>query len=405
LVDQSQDHAAFASLVLEKGGVRIGKDGLAEVYDSPDNMQNVFQIITDKLGKRLGSADLAMQVAHNAGIAQRADEINKFNAGIEAQAQAAEKKGNKAAAQKLRDQKVTVRASQEEIAAGLEAIKTYPEIKEALDMFARFNDGLIDFMVQTGRINEGTAQNWKANTGYVPWTRVEEEVNNFEVEPVRGKVGLLNIGKLPILDKEGSTKEISNIFDNMIGHTSWVVRTALTARAANAVAEDLPDAVELKTDDELQRELKNNRSRVVFTYKNGERTPYLLGSGADMAAFMIAPDILPGIVKPFKSFADILRNFVTHMPAFALGQLIQDGTYRGMLLSGVERPFSIPPKVFKNFFEILTGQEGTATEIARLGVAGVYDGMPDQRERRGVSWSSSRWQRTWRFVQLSMNRQ
>jgi hypothetical protein len=390
LVDQSQDHAAFASLVLEKGGIRIGKDGLAEVYDSPDNMQNVFQIITDKLGKRLGSADLAMQVAHNAGIAQRADEINKFNAGIEAQAQAAEKKGNKTAAQKLRDQKVTVRASQEEIAAGLEAIKTYPEIKEALDMFARFNDGLIDFMVQTGRINEGTAQNWKANTGYVPWTRVEEEVSNFEVEPVRGKVGLLNIGKLPILDKEGSTKEISNIFDNMIGHTSWAVRTALTARAANAVAEDLPDAVELKTDDALQRELKNNRSRVVFTYKNGERTPYLLGSGADMAAFMIAPDILPGIVKPFKSFADILRNFVTHMPAFALGQLIQDGTYRGMLLSGVERPFSIPPKVFKNFFEVLTGQEGTATEIARLGVAGVYDGMPDQviaraREKFGLA--------------------
>jgi len=61
-----------------------------------------------------------------------------------------------------------------------------------------------------------------------------------------------------------------------------------------------------------------------------------------------------------------------------------------MLLSGVERPFSIPPKVFKNFYEILTGQSGVAAEIARLGVSGVYDGMPDQvsrraRERYGIA--------------------
>jgi hypothetical protein len=399
LVDQSQDHAAVAEIVLEKGAPVIGKDGLVEVVDSPDNMKNVFSIITDKLGKRLGSADLAMQIAHNAGIAKRADEINKRNEQLERQAEAAEAKKNFKAAKELRAAQVTVRASQAEIDAGLKALQMYPEINEALDMFTRYNNRLIDFLVASGRIDAATATNWKANTGYVPWTRVEEEVNAFEDTPVRGKVGLLNVGKLPILDRQGSTKEISNIFDNMIGHTSWVIRTGLTARAANALAEDLPDAKEIKSDDELQQELKKNRSRVIFTYKNGERTPYLLGSAADMPAFMIAPDVIPGIAKPFKTFADILRNFVTHMPAFALSQLVQDGTYRGMMLSGVEKPFSLPPKVFGNFYKILTGESDIAAELARLGVSGVYDGMPEHvisraREKFGLKEKTA-FQKAW----------
>ncbi len=399
LVDQSQDHSAFAEEVLDKGVPVIGKDGLAEVQNSEDNMRNVFNIITEKLGKKLGSADLAMQVAHNAGIAKRASEINKRNAQLEKQAQTAEKKKNFKAAKQLREAMVTVRASQAEIDAGLEALDMYPEINEALDMFTRYNNGLIDFLVACGRIDEATAENWKANTGYVPWTRVEEEVNAFEDTAVRGKVGLLNVGKLPILDRQGSSKEIANIFDNMIGHTSWVIRTALTARAANAMARDLPDAKEITSDIELQQELKKNRSRVIFTYKDGERTPYLLGSAADMPAFMIAPDVIPGIAKPFKAFSDILRNFVTHMPAFALGQLIQDGTYRGMMLSGVEHPFAIPPKVFKNFYQILTGESGIAAELARLGVSGVYDGMPEHvisraREKFGLKEKTA-FQKAW----------
>lgn len=399
LVDQSQDHAAFAEEVLSRGVPVIGKDGLAEVQDSEDNMQNIFNIITEKLGKRLGSADLAMQVAHNAGIAKRADELLKHNAVLEKQIQAAEKKKNFKAANQLREAQVTVRAAQSEIDAGLEAYNTYPEIREALEMFTRYNNKLIDFLVACGRIDAATAENWKANTGYVPWTRVEEEVNAFEDAPVRGKVGLLNVGKLPILDRQGSSKEIANIFDNMIGHTSWVIRTALTARAANAFAQDLPDAKEITSDIELQQELKKNRSRVIFTYKDGERTPYLLGSAADMPAFMIAPDVIPGIAKPFKAFSDILRNFVTHMPAFALGQLIQDGTYRGMMLSGVEHPFAIPPKVFKNFYQILTGESGIAAELARLGVSGVYDGMPEHvisraREKFGLKEKTA-FQKAW----------
>jgi hypothetical protein len=269
----------------------------------------------------------------------------------------------------------------------VEAMKAYPEIDSILKEFTAYKNGLVDFLQQTGRINEATADNWKENAGYVPWTRIEEEVNTFDDAPTMYKTGLINLSQLPKLDREGSSKEIANVFDNMIGLTNWAIKTGLKTRAASALATQLPDAKEIKTDDELKRELKNNKNRVVFAYKDGERTAYLLGSPLDMSAFSNNVEVLGPIVGSFKYMADLLRGAITHMPAFALSQLVQDGTYRGMLLSGVNNPFSIPPKVFKNFGRALRGE---LTELQALGITGVYDGMPDQvaqraRERYGLS--------------------
>ena len=381
LVDQAQDAASFAENVLDNGGIKINKEGLVETYTRDDgvSMKKVFEIISDKLGKKLGSVDLAFQVAHNALIANRAKEIKIHNAKVQNDIDAALAKGNKKAAEALEKTKVTIRASQEEIDVGLEAMNAYPEIKEALEVFTKYKNGLVDFLQATGRINAETAKNWKENAGYVPWTRIEEEVSLLDDSPVSYKTGLINLSQLPKLDREGSSKEIANVFDNMIGLTNWAVKTGLKTRAATKMAEQLPDAVEIKTDADLKREQKNNRDRVIYTYKDGERTAYLLGSALDMSAFSTNIEVLGPMMKSFKFMSDFLRGAITHMPAFALSQLIQDGTYRGMLLSGVEKPFSLPPKVFKNFAKALRGE---LSEISALGISGVYDGMPDQMMER-----------------------
>jgi hypothetical protein len=388
LVDQAQDATGLAESYMELGNIEINKYGLAQTSEKKGaaTMKGVF----DKLhafGDKLGSLPLAVQVAHNALIANRANEINAHNAGVQKEIDAALAKKNTKAATALEKKRITIRASAEEIAVGLEAMKTYPEIKAILKEFTDYKNGLVDFLQQTGRINAETAKNWKENAGYVPWTRIEEEVNTFDDAPTMYKTGLINLSQLPKLDREGSSKEIANVFDNMIGLTNWAIKTGLKTRAASALATQLPDAKEIKTDDELKRELKNNKNRVVFAYKDGERTAYLLGSPLDMSAFSNNVEVLGPIVGSFKYMGDLLRGAITHMPAFALSQLVQDGTYRGMLLSGVNNPFSIPPKVFKNFGKALRGE---LTELQALGITGVYDGMPDQvsrraRERYGIA--------------------
>ena len=388
LVDQAQDATGLSESYMELGNIEINKYGLVQTSkkEGAPTMKSVFDKL-HKLGDKLGSLSLAVQVAHNALIANRANEINIYNAEVQKEVDAALAKKNTKAAEALENKKVTIRASAEEIAAGLEAMKAYPEIDSILKEFTAYKNGLVDFLQQTGRINAETAKNWKENAGYVPWTRIEEEVNTFDDAPAMYKTGLINLSQLPKLDREGSSKEIANVFDNMIGLTNWAIKTGLKTRAASALATQLPDAKEIKTDNELKRELKNNKNRVIFAYKDGERTAYLLGSPLDMSAFSNNVEVLGPIVSSFKYMGDLLRGAITHMPAFALSQLVQDGTYRGMLLSGVNNPFSIPPKVFKNFGKALRGE---LTDLQSLGITGVYDGMPDQvsrraRERYGIA--------------------
>lgn len=377
---QAQEHAALAEGAMEHGGIVINKDGLAEIVDRKTSMARVFDIMT-KLGDRLGSLQTAMKLGHNAFIAQRAREINVHNEKIAKDIVAAEKKGNKAAVSKLTDMLITHHVTDEEIAAGMEAMEKFPELKQAFDTFTEYKNGLIDFLVQVGRISEAKANEWKEAAGYVPWTRVEEETSLFDESPASFKGGVISIAKLPILDRSGSSKEIANIFDNMIGLTSWAIKTGMNAYASRRMVESLPDAFELTTDDAIKYAQKFNKDRLIFTYRDGERTAYMLANPLDRGAFASNIVTLGPILKAFSFAQSTLRSFVTHMPAFALSQLIQDGTYRAMLLSGVKHPFTLPAKVAKNFIHAMAG-EGIPLELARIGVSGVYDGMPQQAMER-----------------------
>lgn len=389
LNEQAQEATGVADQLMRRGGVRVGKDGLVEVYDRIENGQQisldrVFEIITEELGAKLGSANTAITLAHRAFIAQRANELNKRAELLRQQADAAEAKGNKRAAKLLRDQIVQVRASQEEIDAGLEAMREFPELKQAFDVFTKYNEGITDFLVAMGRLSSAEAQAWKDNIGYVPWTRIEEEDNKVD-GLTKIRTGNVHLTSLPTLDKEGSSKEIRNVMDNMVGHSIWAMRSGLKNRAAIKTLEALPSADELKTQDEVDRELKNNRHLVVFAYRDGERVAFRLQNQEDLAAFSNVVDVAGPALKAFTTAATGLRSFVTHMPTFALSQLVQD-TIRAMFLSGVKHPFSLPTQVLGNFYKAVTGSE---SDIQGLGITGAYDGMPDHimrkvRERHGL---------------------
>lgn len=382
LNEQAQEATGVADQLMKRGGIRVGADGLYEVYDRVENGQSisldgVFEIIIEKLGAKLGSAKEAVTLSHRAFIAQRANEINKRNELLRSQAETAEAKGNKQAAAKLRKQIVNVRASQAEIDAGLEAMNTFPELKQAFDVFTKYNEGIIDFMVSTGRLSPAQAQDWKDNVGYVPWTRVEEDTNKLE-SANKLRTGNVHLTELPKLDTAGSSKEIRNVLDNMVGNTIWAIRSGLKNRAAIKTLEQLPDAEELKTQDEVDRELKNNKQLVVFAYRDGERVAFRVQNQEDVAAFSSVVDVAGPVMKAFTTAATGLRSFVTHMPTFALSQLAQD-TGRAMFLSGVKHPFALPSKVLSNFYHVVTGGE---TDIQALGITGAYDGMPDHAMRR-----------------------
>lgn len=390
---QVQDVSNMTERVITTGGLRINSVGLVEAFENknkdgePVSLDRVLDIVVSKLGKKLGSAEQAIILFENATIAQRANELNRRNATLETQARAAEAKGNKTAAKKLRDQKITVHQTKEEITAGLQALKAFPELEQAYKTFREFTDGLVDFLEQTGRINKETAENWKNNVGYVPWKRVQEEVDAMDAAPRMSYRGVITINKLPTLDRAGSKKEI-NILQNMVGLTRWAIDTGTKNYAYSKVLDQMPGAVKITDSRKADLLRKQYPTRIINVYEKGERVPYLLESAIDADAFRIVAPVAGPVLKVFSGVASVVRGTITHIPFFAVSQLVQDGTYRAMLLSGVRNPFSLPPKVFRNFVDGLRGK-GVAQELADLGIMGLYDGMPEQlsnrlKERLGV---------------------
>jgi hypothetical protein len=390
LLAQKQDISNFGDKVVEVGGIEIDKNGFVQLFERTDsqgrpvNMDEVLRIITVDLGNKLGSAEQALQLSHNALIGFRASELQKVNAKFEKDAQAAEAKGNKRAAQRLRDQKVNIKVSQEEINTALETMQEFPEIRRAYDVFTEFKNGLVDFLEKAGRINPETAKNWKENVGYVPWTRVEEEVNTFDAQLRPRQDAYINLSKVAHLDKEGSNKQINNIFDNMVGTAFLLTKMGVENHANLSTLKVLPDVKALDTPEKIAEAQKKYPDRVMFAFDKGERTGYLLSDPFELQAFMTLAPIKNGTVASiFAGTASFVRSAITHLPAFAISQLIQDGTYRAMLLSGVQNPWSLPPKVFGNFFKLVfQGSSAGADELARLGITGIYDGMPDNAVRK-----------------------
>jgi hypothetical protein len=397
LLAQKQDISNFGDKVVEIGGIEIDKNGFVQLFERKDsqgrpiNMDEVLRIITVDLGKKLGSAEEAIQLAHNALIGFRASELKKVNARFEKDAQAAEAKGNKRAAERLRDQIINLKVNQEQIDASMDAMQQFPEIRNAYDVFTEFKNGLVDFLEKAGRINPETAKNWKENVGYVPWTRVEEEVNEFDTQLKPKQNAYINLSKVAHLDKEGSNKEINNIFDNMVGTAFLLTKMGVENHANLSTLKVLPDVEVLDTPAKLAEAQKKHADRLMFAFDKGERTGYLLSDPFQLEAFMTLAPLKNGFVGSlFAGTARFVRSAITHLPAFALSQLVQDGTYRAMLLSGVQNPWAMPPKVFGNFFKLVfQGSSAGADELARLGVTGIYDGMPDTavrkaKERMGI---------------------
>ena len=393
LTAQLQDVSNITERVITTGGLRINNVGLVETFRNknkdgqPVNLDQVFDIVVSRLGEKIGSAEQAIVLFENATIAQRANELNRRNATLETQARAAEAKGNKTAANKLRDQKITVHQTQEEITAGLQALKTFPELESAYKTFREFTNGLVDFLEQTGRISKETAEDWKNNIGYVPWQRVQEEVDAADAMPRVAYRGVITINKLPTLDRSGSKKEI-NILQNMVGLTRWAVDTGTKNYAYKKVLDQMPGAEKITDSRKAELLRKQYPTRVINVYEGGEKVPYFVESAIDADAFRIVAPVAGPVLKLFSGVASVVRSSITHMPVFAISQLAQDGTYRAMLLSGVRDPFALPPKVFRNFVDGLRGQ-GVSQELADLGIMGLYDGMPEQlsnrlKERLGV---------------------
>ena len=387
---QAEHSDNLVSQAIMKGGLDIDKEsGLWQAVDRDQTLANTFKYISD-LGNRLGSQDLAYELANKTFIGKRAGGIQRDNEQKQKDADLAAAKGNKVAAQKLRDSTVYVHASAEQIAAAEAAYNKYPELQAAFKEFTDFKNGLVDTMVKAGRLTREEAADWKSKIDYVPWNRIKEYEDKIQASPKSYFKGLVNLGQLGRLS--GSDDQINNVFDNMVGLSFWMGNTAIRNYAAVKMADALTkiDAQEIKPEMPI-----TDPTKVIYVYKEGIPHVYQLGTAADVYAFKGIESVGGPMLEGFASLSNILRKGTTAMPAFAISQLFQD-SYRAMLLSGVKSPLKIPLNVLKNFGGELMGDD-LSKHLSSFGIIGAYDLVPNKAKdeiekqlgikRRGITES------------------
>jgi hypothetical protein len=367
---QAEHSDNIASQAILKGGIRIDPNsGLWQAVDKEASLANTFNIIAD-LGTKIGSQEKAYELANKTFIGRRAGDLKRNNERLEKAAEAAEAKGDKKSADQLRSQTIYIHANDEQIAAAEKAYQKYPELRAAFKEFTEFKNGLIDNMVDTGRLTKEQAADWKSKVDYVPWNRIKEYEENIQGSPKAYFKGLVNLGQLGKLT--GSDDQINNVFDNMVGLSFWMVNSSVRNHAASKMVDALTkiDAREVKPG------MAIDPTRAIYVYKEGVPRVYELGTAADVYAFKGIESIGGPLLDGFSSISNLLRKTTTAMPSFAVSQLFQD-SYRAMLMSGVKSPLKIPGKVLGNFVGALR-KDSLSDQLASYGIVGAYDLVPNR---------------------------
>jgi hypothetical protein len=367
---QAEHSDNIASQAILKGGIRIDPNsGLWQAVDKEASLANTFNIIAE-LGTKIGSQEKAYELANKTFIGRRAGDLKRNNERLEKAAEAAEAKGDKKSADQLRSQTIYIHANDEQIAAAERAFQKYPELRAAFKEFTEFKNGLIDNMVDTGRLTKEQAADWKSKVDYVPWNRIKEYEENIQGSPKSYFKGLVNLGQLGKLT--GSDDQINNVFDNMVGLSFWMVNSSVRNHAASKMVDALTkiDAREVKPG------MAIDPTRAIYVYKEGVPRVYELGTAADVYAFKGIESIGGPLLDGFSSISNLLRKTTTAMPSFAVSQLFQD-SYRAMLMSGVKSPLKIPGKVLGNFVGALR-KDSLSDQLASYGIVGAYDLVPNR---------------------------
>lgn len=200
--------------------------------------------------------------------------------------------------------------------------------ENAKKLYQQYNAGLIDFLEQTGVLTSKRAAELKATT-YVPYYRVN---NNGEVQLMIDKetpVRISNIKDEPQLQQlVGGNEYIMPIFTSAAQNTFMITNLGLrnqTVKETGFLLQKLGIASRLSSG------AGPKGDNVVRFKKNGEDYHVVIDTDLyGIPAELIVRGMegikttLPAIVRMMGYPADILRKFVTRMPAYAVRQIIRD---------------------------------------------------------------------------------
>lgn len=370
-ISQSQTvHSdAVAGVFIQMGGLRYDNDAKKWVgFQEENNFINLSRKIDDIAKKYSLPRDEAQRVAHAYFVAKRLRSLQDRNAEIETKI-ANLPKGDPEI-KKLEKGIVQIHLDDDQIQAGLDLEKRFPELKSVVSLWNGIRSNTVKLLVQSGMWTDEFANAMLDNIDYVPFYREEQlEEGEGPAEFVRG---------LQVKAKEfrikGSENPVNDVFDNMVRWTQYAVNRAIRNHKSLQL---IDTALEIDVDDgkmaEKVKEPKKGES-IVRVFRDGKQEYYRMADPLFMDAFLPVQNVTMPSLKIFSWFANLLRQSVVLFPLFSVAQVPQDA-FAAMFTSGLQPRFAlkIPFLAVKEYVQTLTKTSALHNQLKRYGVVGVRD--------------------------------
>jgi hypothetical protein len=267
--------------------------------------------------------------------------------------------------------KKKVRFSEEQIEFYGNLDKEYSELRTMLDNWTKVNDNMIDMMLFSKIISKKRAEQLKGIKDYVPWYRIQDDMEDLHQDSKLGGVKrLTNVGKEKRFEDTVVVQDIDDIVDNMLHNVAMITRNSMRNHAANRVAQEyatrnskgqirvFPE--EGRTSDGAVRtNILVNGRRVIIEIKDPLIAEAVIGmENINMPAMELLGALANG-----------LRRGITIWPQFQIRQLFMDAPTAAMV-SGVKNPTKVWAGTFRGFVKALQADDPVVDMLKSYGIGG-----------------------------------
>jgi hypothetical protein len=255
-------------------------------------------------------------------------------------------------------------------------------VLEAARIYKEFNDGQVDFLVQTGAITKKLANELKS-VPYIPYYRVNSNSGNIELMVDRETpVRIGNVKTEPQLKElVGGNKQIMPIFTSAVQNTFMLtdlgLRNQMVKESADllykmGVASAIGKGPGPASDSTVRYKI-NGEDYFVYIDKD------MYGIPADLIIKGMEgiKTTMPAAIKMMGVPANILRKFVTRMPSYGLRQVVRD-PLNAWLTTGTDATPVL--SAFKELASMVAGRSEVESKLMRTGAisSNVFTG--DERD-------------------------
>ena len=255
--------------------------------------------------------------------------------------------------------------------------KTKEAFEEAANIYAKYNEGLINFAVKTGALSKDLGKQLLKDGDYVPFYRQTSDGSVFLDVGGAPAIKIGNLKDQPYLHELiGGDQPILDVFTSALQNTSMLTDMALRNLATRNVAFALNEMGYLEGGKNKGIHKGDGpASPTVIRFKlDGEKHwADVDTAGAGVPAELLVKGLegvntaLPNAVKMMNMPANLLRKWVTRNPAYALRQVIRD-PLNAVFVTGVD---TVPiASSMKEIAKMVQGKSEGEALLQRRGILG-----------------------------------